>query len=167
MKLQQLKEEFEFELNLSVEELKEKATEDLKNYLKKLKLNLGKAGVLMVKHKSSKSIPHHIELHKVKLSIQITEIEEIIEARQSDTKKTSTKKINTKFTINQKYQIIRQMGVIALMIDKFEENLQHQIFSELFECHIDTSRKILSGTYKETKEVRPMDYKELLNKIKK
>ena len=167
MTLEQLKKEIEVELNLTLQELEEKSTKDLKNCIKELKRNLKYSKVLMIKNKNSKSIPPHIELHKANVEIQIDNIEEVLEAREDYSKKTDKKQAKINFTLNQKYQIIKQMGCIALMVEKFDETLQRQIFSELFDCHEDTARKVFSGTYKRTKDSRPMDYKEILNKINK
>lgn len=166
LNLRQLKEEIEFELDLTPEELETTSTTDLKDYLKKLKRNSRRSDALMVKHKNARSIPGHIEYHRVNIEEQIDNIKEVLEAREDVSKNAGNKKTKSNLTINQKYQIIKKMGVIELMVDKFDSQLQHEIFSELFDCHLDTSRKILSGTYKNTKEVRSIDYKELLTKIK-
>ncbi|MFY9243787.1 MAG: hypothetical protein WAO74_12255 [Polaribacter sp.] len=166
MTLQQLKKEIELALNLSLEELKETDTKDLRNYNTELKYNYKESEALMFKFKNSKSIPYHIEMHKIDLEKQIDRIKDILEARGDEAKKTVTKKTKINFTINQKYQIIKEIGCIELMIEKFDEKLQHQIFSELFDCHIDTSRKIFSGTYKKTKAYRSLEFEQLLKKIK-
>jgi hypothetical protein len=166
MNLPKTKEKVELELNLTLEELKKTDTKDLRNYNSELKYNYQESEALMLKFKNSKSIPAHIEMHKVDLEKQIDKIKEILVEREDGTKKTAITKKEISFTLNQKFEILRKMGYINLIAGKFEDKVQHQIFSELFNCSIDTSRKIHSGSYKKTKDARPLDFKGLLNKIK-
>jgi SUMO ligase MMS21 Smc5/6 complex component len=167
MTFEELEIEIDFIMNLSEENLKETSTEDLLNYRKKLKRNCEKIKNLR-ELKNNRIIDFNANNRIIKVEEKIENIDELLERFSRKEKgNLSTKEDKKSFTLNQKFELLKKIGYLDLIVNKFDVKIQHQIFSELFDCNIDTSRKIHSGTYKKTTFVRPNEYKELLKKINK
>lgn len=149
-------------LRIEEQDLNDTSKEDLSDFL--IKLKEAKKNLQILK----KSAPlERTRLNSARrildIKSKIKQIKSIIGEETTENKKQIKNK--RPFNLNQKYQIIRKIGVLELMLNKYDVKLQYKIFSELFDCHEDTARKILCGTYKITKIARDDDFKSLMKRL--
>ncbi len=104
--------------------------------------------------------------HEKKLKV----IKDVIENKKKDqtinNDNIKSKKISERaFTLNQKFLLLKKTGDINLIVDNFDTKIQRKIFSAICSCSEDTSRKIHNGSYKDTKDIRPLEFQQLLKHI--
>lgn len=106
----------------------------------------------------------------VSMKRKLKDIKDVIEnkkkAQTLNNNNIKSKKISERaFTLNQKFLLLKKTGYINLIVDNFDPKIQHKIFSAICNCSEDTSRKIHNGSYKDTKDVRPLEFQQLLKHI--
>ena len=88
------------------------------------------------------------------------------DSQKEELQKSFPEKKKRGYTLNQKFEILRKTGYIELILERFDTELQYEIFSKLFDCNIDTARKIHCGTYRKTNDVNPLEFEKFLKQIK-
>ena len=163
-----LYEEIKEILNLSEKDLKELSEEQLDENLKEL-------AIYYKKFENEVGLQYKMNAKRfcmdkmILIEKKIEEIKKFINPKEF-IKEEKIVKPNTSekaYTLNQKFELFKELGFFDLMIGKYDSELQQDIFSSLFDCHIDTARKILDSKYKKTNPVRPLEFNQLITKITK
>ncbi|APG65928.1 MULTISPECIES: hypothetical protein [Tenacibaculum] len=167
MTFKELENEIEDIMILKADDLKEISEKELLNFIKKLKRNQKKVDILK-EHKNHSNVTLNAEKRKLYIEEKIDEIEEVLESltKKEELQKSFPEKKKRGYTLNQKFEILRKTGYIELILERFDTELQYEIFSKLFDCNIDTARKIHCGTYRKTNDVNPLEFEKFLKQIK-